>query len=190
MHPLQEIIDEARANRSAFLKPYQEKFEGAITRAAKAAIIIELMEIEPSHLSEEWVVNETISWLRDCHNCRDYIEKVFMQAPQQPATTEKQRVDDAGAYLLKRKLSRFRKQYELDSDEEALATLLTELGDAGLREYMGWDFKDSAKHGDIEKSMLDFINRAKARISGLEPPYPYYGRDILETDGKFKLFGE
>ena len=45
MHQFQEFIDEAKENRRAFLIPYREKFEAALTKDARATIIIELIEI-------------------------------------------------------------------------------------------------------------------------------------------------
>jgi hypothetical protein len=184
MHAYQELIDEAKANRSAFLKPYREKFEGAITRNAKANIIVELIEIEPSHLSEEWIVNEAISWLRDCHNCKDYIDAVFIKAPKRHTPTETQRINYARAYYLRRDIDQIKNKNKI-STRKACAKLMTELVLSGKSDYLGWNLTDGSV--DVEKSFRQLYQRTKDYEKKLFPPFPYYGRDIIETDGIPKI---
>jgi hypothetical protein len=186
MRPYQDIIDEAKENRIAFLKPYRENFEAAITREARAAIIVELIEVEPSHLSEPWIVNETISWLRNCHNCKDNINDVFVKAPKRHTPTELQRMKHVKAFYLRNDVDRIIKKRDC-SVRKACAILMNELKDAGKSEYLDWDLTDDTI--DVEKSFRLVYNRTKDDVNKLYPPYPYYGRDIIETDGKLKLFG-
>ena len=182
----QAFIDKAKATREAFLKPYREKFEAAINSKAKAAVIVELIEIEPSHLSEPWIVNETIGWLRDCYECKNYIEDVFVKAPKRRAPTEKQRINNVKAFYLRSDIDRIIGKHNC-SVRKACSILMNELGDAGKGDYMGWDLTDASL--DVESAIRDFYNRTKDNVKKIFPPYPYYGRDILETDGKFKFFG-
>jgi hypothetical protein len=187
MHPFQEFIDEAKENRRAFLIPYREKFEAALTKEARATIIVELIEIEPSHLSEPWIVNETISWLRNCNNCKNYINDVFVKAPKRHTTTELQRIKNVKAFYLRIDVNRIIKKHDC-SVRKACAILINELRDEGKNEYLGWDLSDNII--DVEKSFRQVYNTIKDDIKTFYPPYPYYGRDIIETDGKIKLFGE
>ena len=61
---------EARKNREKFLKPYYEHFQKLKREPSPksekkiAALIAELIKVEPSHLAEPWISWEVVEWLR------------------------------------------------------------------------------------------------------------------------------
>jgi len=172
MHP---IIDEAKANRAAFLKPYREKFAAASSRKEKAEIIAELVEIEPDHLSEPWILAETISWLRDFRECQDHIESTFIKAPKRRDPTEDQKRDsDFGGFIVWHVDKLRREGYSIKS---AIGKLLDRIPE-GAADYYKWDLK-TLDQKDLVENIRKFYSKWKKRLSKKTLPHPYYGHNVI-----------
>jgi hypothetical protein len=174
-------LKKAKENRKNFLEPYREKFVKAKTTKKRAQIISELIELEPSHLSEPWIIKEIINMLRD-RDSFDYLEEIFIKAPKRAVRTEDQGrnavrdfyvVDDINKIIAEKKIS----------VREACKILALQEYEKEGQFYLLWDKTD--RNHDLEKAIRQVYNNAKKKPANLKenfnPPWPYYGRDVDEN---------
>jgi len=180
-------LKKAKENRKNFLAPYREKFEKADTTKKRAKIISELIELEPSHLSEPWIIKQVIAWLRDWHKHMDFIDDIFVKAPKKYAQTEDQRRREVRDFYVMDDIDKIIKETEV-SIREACKILANRIYGTDNQFYLLWDTTNEDQ--DLEKSIRQIYTIAKKKITEVNPPYPYYGRDIdVDENGKPIIFG-
>lgn len=198
-----DLISTAIENRKQFLTPYRKRFQNTKTKKEGVKIIAELIQLEPSHLSEPWIVKEVIAWLRD-RECCDFLEDVFIKAQKRVARTEDQRkraVRDfyvvhaineiiAEKNISAREACRVLAIQEYEKMEKAKKSryLARQEHEKEEHYYLLWNIAD--ENLDLQKALRQVYNNAKKKPEKLNPPYPYYGRDIeVEENGKITIFG-
>ena len=186
----QEVYAESIKNRKKFLAPYREKFEKAKDEKAKAKIISELIEIEPSHLSEPWIIKQVIAWLRD-RDFADFIEDIFVKAPKRKVTTEKQKNKYMSDYFLIKHIDEIINDKGV-SIREACRVLMNRIIHSDKRYHYSWDTENTKQKldGEIILERYKYAKKKQNLQPKDYPPYPYFGRDIEdEENGKFTIFG-
>jgi len=183
-------IKQAKENRRKFLASYEEKFRKSKREKERSKIISELIAIEPSHLTEPWIIKEVISWMRD-PNCIDFLEEAFIKSPKKYALTEKQRINEARDFFVREHIDRIITE-EGVSMREACRRFVLKIpeitsnfeGDI----YLGWGVTD--ENYDLEKAIRQVYLNAKKKPEGRLLPWAYYGKDFeIDEKGKGKIFG-
>jgi hypothetical protein len=159
----QEVYAESIKNRKMFLAPYQDKFRKAKDEKANAKIISKLIEIEPSHLSEPWIIKQVIEWLRDRDEFADFIEDTFIRAPKKNTATKKQQEKYVQDYYLIKQIDRIRREKSLSIDKACreymdwIIQRMEQFRDSGCDEdetryFLSWDLMDITNRGSLERS--------------------------------------
>jgi len=137
----------------------------------RAEIIIELIQLEPSHLSESWILREVIKWLRD-HNCKDYLERAFIQTGKRKPLTQKQ-------------LKKFSQRFHLAN---AIDQMVAKEGILHIQAFkkLALRCKNDNTPEQAELVIKKDYYRIKNELKERNVPYPYYGYDIQFHDGKLE----
>jgi len=98
-------IKKAKENREEFLTPYKEKFRKSKSEKERSEIISELIAIEPSHLTEPWIIKEAVNWMRD-RNSFDFLKKAFVKSPKKYALTAKKELNQARDFFVVNSIDR------------------------------------------------------------------------------------
>lgn len=159
----------------------------------QAEIVIELIQLEPSHLTEPWILREVIEWLRD-RDCRGYLENAFVRKGKRKLLTKQQREKFWFYFGLKNLIDRMVSEKGITRSKaferlgQELAIKLSESDNIPkdlqpelvIKKYY-YGYK---KYIDQEEFLKD-----------RNVPYPYWGYDInIHEDGElereFILFEE
>lgn len=169
-----------------------DKKQATIRRKEKAIkkkrvkIISDLIAIEPSHLSEPWIIKEVVAWLRD-RNSFDYLEEVFIKAPKKAIRTEDQRRNAVRDSYVVNDIDKIVAERNISIREACKMLALQEYEKEG-QYYLLWDTTD--ENYDLEKAIRQVYNNAKEKTRGHYPPWPYYGRDVeMDKNGEITIFG-
>jgi SOS response regulatory protein OraA/RecX len=182
---LKEFIEEAKENRHDFLKPYREKFESAESHGPRAEIVVELIKIEPSHLSEQWIIFEVISWLRN-HDYIDYLEEAFIRQRGRKRLTEGAKFKKTRDRLLVKKVDKMKEQAGKNVSRAELFRQLANQQRDKPTIIIPEDHPDHDLPELIKKIYYEYKRDQKKATEGL--PYPYYGLDISIERGHLELF--
>jgi hypothetical protein len=164
------FLTKATENRQAFLDPYRLKFESTSDEKARAEIVITLLKIEPSHLTEPWIVTEVVRWMRKSEYL-PWLEEGFIAQKGRVRPTHDQEIRLARKFFLKERVDAIQEDLLL-SKEKVFARLAE-------RETDGDDQKDSIKH-----KYYRFENPLEKRTL----PFPYLGHDVeVRADGTCHL---
>lgn len=149
--------------------------------------------MEPSHLSEPWILKEVVGWIRNYRDpkCENYIAGAFITAPKKATFTSEQEFNavrdqyifhDVQQIISKQK----KKGYDI-SEREACRRLWRTIESGDERYYWEWD----TEHGNTD--LNEAIRNAYKRVKGAytdKLPWPYYGRDVeVDEDGEITIFG-
>ena len=177
-------IKQAKENRKKFLAPYKEKFRKTETKKERSEIISKLIAIEPSHLTEPWILKEVVNWMRD-RDSFDFLEKVFIKSPKKYASTEKQKMNQARGLFIQHKIDKIMTQ-EGVSEREACKRFCSQIDFEGDK-YLGWDITD--EDHELQRAIRQVYLKAKKQPERLLP-WPYYGKDVeIDENGKVEIFG-
>jgi hypothetical protein len=197
-------VEKAKKNRKEFLAPYKEEFRKNKIKKERSKIkkerskiekkllkiISELIAIEPSHLTEPWIIKEVVNWMRDC-NYLYYLEKIFIKAPKKYFLTEIQEKNEVRGFFVVNNIERIITE-EGVSVREACKKYVLQIEDyaskSGVEKYLRWDLTD--ENHDLEMAIRQVYQRAKKQQPERLLPWPYYGKDVeVDENGKFKIFG-
>ena len=168
-------VEEAKANRKRFLAPYKAEFE----KTRNPEIIIHLLKLSPSHLKEDWILNEIIRWLNS-HDHLDHLERAFLHKSKN-RRTRKQRIDEMCDLRLAMEVNRIihkgKERGQKISKTEAFRELALRIeGD------------DSPEQLEVSiKKMYYRHYRREKNKEKRELPYPYYDHDIIVENGRVVL---
>jgi hypothetical protein len=166
------------------------KIKAKAIKRKQAKIISKLIEIEPSHLSESWIIKQVISWLGD-RDCADFIEDIFVRAPKRKVATEKQKNKYMSDYFILKHIDEIINDKGV-SIRKACKLLMNRIIHSDKRYHYLWDTEDAKQKldGEIILERYKYAKKKQSLQSKDYPPYPYFGRDIEdEENGKFTIFG-
>lgn len=171
-------------------RPEINKQMSAIKRKEKALkqkrvkIISQLIELEPSHISEPWIIKEVIYLLRD-RNSFDIIEEIFIKAPKRGTRTKNKKLNEARDFYVVNDIDKIIAEKNV-SVREACSVLALQEYEKKERYYLLWDTNDEGH--DLEKAIRQVYNKAK-NPSTRCLPWPYYGRDVeVDENGNITIF--
>jgi hypothetical protein len=190
--PEKQFENEAKENRKKFLKPYFLRYKKLKTKTKSekeiAALIAELIKMEPSHLAEPWILWEVVRWLnRTEMDYIDYLNDAFIRQARRNRKTEKQTIQISKDFFLIQKIDSIRTEKNGGTIRDTCRILAQRIADNPKKNriYPQWDLKNQSD--DLVKRIYDRYNigrnaylkhcdkRDKARE---KMPFPYYGRDI------------
>ncbi len=169
MAGIKEFIADAKRNRDAFLRPYRDAFDKG-TEKERAKIVIQLIQMEPSHHEEPWISGEITRWLsRQNDTDIENLKSAFVNRGKRDHVRAKDAkwfslVQRADAAIAKAKTSKYRVFQKMATHE-------------GVDRWTGSE--DDAEM-QIRARYYDHKKRHARRL-----PFPYWGRDIIETEDAF-----
>jgi hypothetical protein len=197
-------IKQARENREKFLAPYKEKFKKTESKKERSKTILDLIAIEPSHLTEPWILKEVVGWMRD-RKFFDFLEEVFVQAPKKYAETEKQKFKQARDFFVQHKIDQIIAKEGVSVRKACLrlagqiSSIMDKFEDDKFfghvdmsnfegDKYLGFDLIKEYEDGlelAIRRVYLDAKKKPERSL-----PWPYYGKDLEEDEnGNVMIFG-
>lgn len=164
-----ELCIKSVENRVAYLEQRKSEWQESPTEKARFKIIVELIQLEPSHLWEPWIMGYVVIWQRNLNKYRDYIEKAFLGKGARPCKTPSQSAGRAKNMDLALDVEKIQAQDEV-SRIDAIRKIVTDSEDDKLPEQ-------------AEKALEQRIKRLR------QDPYPlsspYYGRNVTKLPDRF-----
>lgn len=161
-----EILKESMKNRKLFLEKKKQEFVNCESERKCKNLIIELIQLEPSHLAEDWIMDQIIKWMKDRKNNLDILTSAFISKGIRDEPTNKQKETLAENFFLNHKI------------ESLTETSGSKVG--AIRSIvLGFENFNSE---DPEMALLQKLKRYKKAMAGRTLPFPYYGLDIVEFD--------
>jgi hypothetical protein len=204
-------IDKAIENREKFLAPEKEKFIKSKSKHERSKIISYLIEIEPSHLTEPWVLKEVVNWMRD-RRYFDFLEEAFIQAPKKYAPTEQKEIDQARDLFVLHAIDRIKAEKKV-SERQACELFVLEIPDMNNifhtfypndpkraleaeeksdfkgDKYLKWDITEKTQDQELGSLVRRVYRDAKNQPDRFLP-WPYYGKDVeIDENGNVTIFG-
>lgn len=171
MKPLFDLYKQSKVNRFHFLEKKKQEFIECTSDRERKNFIAKLIQLEPSHLAEDWILDQVIKMLRDRQNNLDYLEAAFISKGRRNELTEKQREKLAKTSFLAHKINQTVENRNT-TKKGAITHILADLPeseDDKLPEQPG---------AAIEQRLKRYTKTLDKRTL----PFPYYGLDFLECD--------
>lgn len=162
-----KLFNQSIENRFNFLEQKKREWLALKSERKKKSLIVELVQLEPSHLAEDWILDQVIKWLKDRQNNIDYINAAFIAKGQRAELTETQRDNLAQTTFLWHNISKTAEK--AGSQIEAIRKLVLASDDDNLPEQ-------------TEKAIEQKLKRYRKALSNRGLPFPYYGLDFIEVD--------
>jgi len=169
-------------NRLNFLKQKKREWSECESEREKKDIIVELIQLEPTHLAEDWILNQVINWMKDRQNNLDYLNAAFITKGKRDEITEKQRDDLAKAWFSYHKIEKIaeKKVHKIDAIR---TVVMASKDDNFLPQDAAFDLKIwLEKQRKKEMAVKQKLKRYKKVLDARSLPYPYYGKDIAIVD--------
>jgi len=172
-----KMIKVAKANRKKFLARYKKRFKKENDRN-RARIIIKLIQLEPSHLTEPWILRQVIEWLRNHRKNKYYLEAAFVSKGKRMRLSKKQKIKLRKDFLLAQKI------------DQMVAKEKISKGSVFKEIVLKSDTDNMPEQAEL--SIKRDYYAFKKKIKNRDLPFPYYGCDIdvYEDDGQIKIAGE
>ena len=177
-----DFLDEAKANRDRFLRSHRTRFE----KTGDPKIIVKLIKLEPSHLNEEWIRKEFIQWIR--RGEIDLLNAAVIEQTGRTRPTEQQRkkmIEDHFLYLeierIRARLIAKQKKIDPNTKRQFIGAAIRKLG-----EYTSENAPIEAE-SVIKNRYHNHKKVLKRREKNRELPFPFYGHDLEERNGKVVL---
>jgi len=164
---IKKLFQQSIKNRQEFLEEKVNEWLNCMDESKKAKIIIKLIQLEPSHLAEPWVLDQVIKWLRDYEKNKDYLQETFIAKGIRNTLTQKQRDNLAKNTFTYFKVKNLEKKK--GSQAKAIRDFVLNSDDDNLPE-------------DAELAIKQRLKRYRKKIDEKILPWPYYGRDIIIID--------
>jgi len=174
MADINEFVTDAKRNRKAFLKPYQEAFETG-SEKERAEIIIKLVKLCPDHLTESWIASEVVFWL-DRQNETDIenLNCAFISKSDRVRIRPK----DARTFSLVFKIDEMAKSEGI-SKFKACQRLATR------NDVERWTQSEDDAEMQLWQRYHDHRKRNKRDL-----PWPYWGFDVTEDEKSWIVKGK
>jgi hypothetical protein len=168
-----ELVELSKANRSDFLQEKRSEWKNAATERDRAQIIIELIQLEPTHLFEPWILKQVVAWLMDRRSNIENLRSAFISKGLRDEPTDDQIKTLAKKAILSHTADEIAKKDGIPKERAYRKIVLGSADD---------NLPDDAEKA-VKKRIMDY--RAKVRSRKL--PYPYFGKDIIEFHDHVEL---
>jgi hypothetical protein len=193
MKDLEHLYKQSIKNRRDFLEKKKIAWVDCNSERQKKDIIVKLIQLEPSHLAEDWILDQVIKWLKDRKNNLQYLEAAFMKKGKRNEIQNSNNM--AEVFFLFNKIEKVKKRknckrreaikvYLLTEDEKQLIpneikTLLNEVATGvNLAPLKATRFAYE-KLEKITNALEQRLKRFRRYLDKRLVPYPYYGLDFL-----------
>jgi hypothetical protein len=163
-----ELFKQSIQNRFNFLEAKKREWLDLKSESKKKKLIVELIQLDPSHLAEDWILDQVIKWMKDRKGNIDYIHEAFIAKGNRGELTENQRNNLAKTSFEFHKINRA-VQKTGSSRAKAIREIVLKSDDDDLPEQP-------------EKAIEQKLKRYRKALDGRVLPFPYYGKDFLEVD--------
>jgi hypothetical protein len=171
MPDIKELFKESFINRKSFLEKKFNEWKNCKTERGKAKIIVNLIQIEPSHLAEPWILDQVINWMKEHDKNKEYLQEAFISKGDRDILTDRQRVNLAKTTFLDHKVKRLKTEKGC-SEQRVIRDIVLNSKNEILTE-------------DPEAAIKQELKRHRKKIGKNSLPWPYYGRDfIIKSDGE------
>ena len=193
MNAVPELFLKAVKNRLDFLAPHRERFNALEEGSpGRAELISELLKIEPSHIHEDWIINELEYWLRH-YECMDYIDLALkaqkkMDGEKRNRKTERESHQYIKDFFLYFEIERIMK-HENVSTRKACTILANRQAEKANPIYPSFT-EDNSGDG-IDSYIRKRYGIFKKKINAHQLPMPYFGKDVtISDDGHIVVHGD
>ena len=162
---IEDLLRQSIINRQNFLEAKKKGWLNCESERKKKKLIVELIQLEPSHLAEDWILDQVIKWMKARQKNIDYIEAAFIAKGKRNELTERQRDNLAKTSFFAHKISKTAE--ERGSKRAAIVWLIPDLPKS-----------EQQSVGAIEQKLKAYRKNLNRRIL----PFPYYGLDVIEYD--------
>ncbi|MBL7203251.1 MAG: hypothetical protein ISS63_02810 [Desulfobacteraceae bacterium] len=162
-----DLYKQSKVNRFNFLQKKKQEFLNCTSERKRKNLIVELIQLEPSHLAEDWILDQVIKMMKDRQNNIDYLQAAFISRGKRAELTENQRDTLAKTSFLSHKISQMAEKK--GSQIAAIRSIVLESDDDALPEQ-------------AEKAIEQKLKRYRKALDNRELPFPYYGLDFIECD--------
>jgi hypothetical protein len=168
-----EVFKTSIENRHNFLEQKKREWVECKSDRKKKKIIVELIQLEPSHLAEDWILDQVIKWMKEPDMKErekniDYLKSAFIAHGLRDEITEKQRENLAKACFIDHKIKKM-------SREEKISQM-----DA-IRKWAVFS-EDDTLPDEPETAIKQRLKRYRKALDKRALPFPYYGKDVIEID--------
>ena len=164
---LLELFKQSLTNRFNFLEVKKKEWLDLKSERKKKNLIVELIQLEPSYLAEDWILDQVVKWMKDRQNNIDYITDAFIAKGKREELTEKQRNN-----LIRT---------SFESHKIGLAAEKTGSRAKAIRKLVLASEDDSLPE-QAEKAIEQKLKRYRKALNNRILPFPYYGFDCIEID--------
>ena len=194
MKDVERLFKQSIKNRRDFLEKKKNEWIDCNSERQKKDLIVKLIQLEPSHLAEDWILDQVIKWLKDRKNNLQYLEAAFMKKGKR----NEMQNNMAETFFLFNRIERVEKRencsrrkaieiYLLTEDEEQFLsdTVKTILKEASSGVNVAPSEKIQWAYGDLEKvtnALEQRLKRFRKYLDKRTLPFPYYGLDVVEFD--------
>ena len=107
-----EVFKKSIENRKNFLDQKKSEWLSCDSELQKKNIIVELIQLEPSHLAEDWILDQVIKWMKEREENIDYLNAAFIARGKRDELTEKRRENLARASFIDHKIKKIAEEIE------------------------------------------------------------------------------
>lgn len=184
-----EELRSCKANRKSGIETEAEKnkYQAACIRIErkKSTLISELLTIEPSHLSVDWIYWQIIEWMQD-PRYNELVKDVFIK---RKVPTEREQIDATIDWWLVKKIDEEAAEIRrLTGKQNVITEACKRIFDKGNIEWTFQELSGQIKFkGDGLKKIKGFSSSAKqlyqryyaAKKIKPQLPWPYFGKDYI-----------
>lgn len=171
---------QAKKNRQSFLEQKKQEFINASSEHERKQLIVELIQLEASHLAEDWVLDQVIKLLKEREKNLDFLKDAFIARGKRDENTEGQKHKMAEDFFLKLEVEALSQEKRISKNESIRQFVLN--SDENSLPVTGEDPENSIKQ------LLKRFDKKMKKLKEGELPRPYYGKDCIEFDKGNELY--
>ena len=171
MKTLFDLYRESKVNRFNFLEKKKQEFLDCTSDHKRKNLIAELIQLEPSHLAEDWILDQVIKMMKDRLNNIDYLQAAFIAKGKRNELTKTQRDNLAKTSFLSHKIDKISKNESIHKIDAA-SRILADLPES----------EDSKLSDQPANAIMQRLKRYRKTLDKRTLPFPYYGLDFIEFD--------
>ncbi len=167
MKDLEHLYKQSIKNRCDFLEKKKNEWTDCNSERQKKDLIVKLIQLDPSHLAEDWILDQIIKWMKNREENIDYLTEAFISRGCRDELTEKKQTNLAEKSFLNYKVRKLAEKK--GTQAAAIRTMVLNSEDDNLPE-------------DAEMAIIQKLKRYRKAIASRALPYPYYGKDVVIFD--------
>jgi hypothetical protein len=191
---LENLWKQSKVNRFNFLEAKKKQWLNYSSQLKRNKLIVDLIQLEPSHLAENWILDQVIKWLKDRKNHAQFLEAAFTKKGKRDEIRNSD--DIAKTFFLFNRIERIRKNNHISRKKAIELYLLTEddehilsddikriLSESASGFNVAYPEKIQSAYKKVEKKVTAIEQRFKRYRTILDKrklPYPYYGLDFID----------